>query len=169
VDRIRAYQDGVLHTLMESLDLKDRASLMTRVERHRQIYSFGEDSFSLARLRETLDFLRERAQFDPEVVELVGWPDFHRLEPAEMAEVKRLAQETRCKLWLAGHSSREDVLDDRGLPPYIARHADRFSVIIGLEPERNLVRLRFLKTHDQPPPAHLNLVYDPATQLLRWR
>jgi len=43
------------------------------------------------------------------------------------------------------------------------------SVIIGLEPQDDHVRVRLLKDHDRTEIPDLNMELDPKTLLLRWR
>ena len=57
VTDVRAYDDEVLHELCEHLDVHERSVVQTKVDRHRQIYTFADGRFSAQRLGQTLTFL----------------------------------------------------------------------------------------------------------------
>ncbi|MEM7167603.1 MAG: hypothetical protein AAF581_19275 [Planctomycetota bacterium] len=165
---IRAYHDEVLHGIAGSLDLNNN-ELQTLVERHKQIYNFRDGQFNLARLRETLDFLRDGCEFVPELIEFQGWPDFEKLDPNEMEQLKAVAKEYNCEMWLAAHTHRTDTVSDAGLPDFIARQQDQLSAVVSLEPEAEHVRIHVLKANDAAAAEQIHLEFDPQSMLIRWR
>ncbi len=170
VQDIRAYDDEVFHEIAESLGLQDRTELLAKVERHKQIYTYKAGGFSVERLGDTLKFLAERAEFKPEMIELQGWPDFRTLAPVDFRNLKALAVEHECEIWCYAHTTRDDVVDQRGVPEFIARLEDDIEVLIVLEPERRHVNLNFVKIHENTEPAEGNhLRFHPRTMLIRWR
>lgn len=169
VQDIRAYDDEVFSEIAASLGIEDRADVLANVERHKQIYTYRTGGFSVDRLGETLAFLRDRAEFQPEMVELQGWPDFRSLAPSDFGDLKKLALEHECEIWCNAHTTRDDAVDDRGVPEFIARFVDDIEVLVALEPEGRHVNLKFIKTHDQEPPEGINLEFHPRSMLIRWR
>jgi len=169
ISDIRAYDDEVFDEIATSLGLHDRAEVLAKVERHKQIYTYRSGGFSVDRLGETLRFLAERAEFAPQMIELQGWPEFRTLAAEDFGNLKRLAVDHECEIWCYAHSTRTDELDERGIPSFIARFENHIEVLIALEPEGRHVNLRFAKTHDQPPPDGIHLEFDPRTMLIRWR
>ena len=169
VSDVRAFHDEVLHEIITSLHLPDASDYQTKVERHKQIYTYQDGTFSPGRLRETLAFLAEHADFRPEMLEMQGWPDFQTLTVEEMQELKEIALENKAEIWLTAHTTRQDTVDPRGVPDFVARHEDFIAVLIALEPEADQVNLRFIKTHDEPPPENAHLSFCPKTMLIRWQ
>ncbi len=170
VDEVRAYDDEVLHAMMEAHGMKDQAQIMTKVERHKQIYTWRSDSFCTDRLRKTLDFLGEHAQFRPGLIELQNWPDFETVDAAEIKALKKLAQDFDCEIWMSAHTHRSaDDLEGVKVPDYVKKLQDDISVLVALEPKGDHVRVRFLKTHDVTPAEGVNLEFSPTKMLLRWR
>ncbi len=167
---VRAFHDEVVHEILNSLDATDRASHLTTVERHKQIYSFPDpSSFSIKRLQNTLGFLDQHADFRPEMIELSGWPDFDHLDPDVISSLKNLAQDWNCELWISAHTHRNTPTNPQGIPQSIARHLDDIEVLIQLEEDKERVNLRFLKTHGEPKETGIKLEFDPKTMLIRWR
>ncbi|MCA9320498.1 MAG: hypothetical protein KDB53_07175 [Planctomycetes bacterium] len=166
VEEVRAYDDEVLHEMIEAYDLKDRAAIMTRVERHKQIYTYRSGDFSVKRLRRTLEFLNEHAQFCPELIEIQGWPDFEKVGMDEMRALKGIAVEFDAEIWVSAHTHRENEVM-KTTPTSVSQFDELLSVIIALEPESDHVNLRFVKTKDFQAPD-VNLEFDPKTMLVRW-
>ncbi len=170
VSSVRAFHDEVLHEILESLNATDHGTHLTRVERHKQIYSFPDvSSFSIDKLESTMEFLDKHAEFRPEMIELSGWPDFGSLEIDSMARLKKLASDWNCELWISAHTHRDDDTDQRGIPNSIAKSLDDIEVLVALESESDHVNLKFLKTHGEPKDTGIHLEFDPTTMLIRWR
>lgn len=169
---LRALHDEVLHGILQSLDLPNRGDVIHTVERHKQIYTYRDGRFDLARLRQTLDFLRDGAEFKPELIELSGWPDFERLDGTEIPELKKIAQEYQCEIWLLAHTHSTDQVDAHGVPDYLTRWKGSISALIALEPQGDhspSVRIHVLEAHGRAIPSHPHLEFDPTAQLIRWR
>ncbi len=169
VSDIRAYQDEVLHEILQKIDVGERPDLITKVERHRQIYTYVKSAFGARKLRETLAFLANHGEFRPELIDIQGWPDFATMTPEELQELKKIAEEFKTELWLTAHTQSGDRCDARGVPEYVARFDDAIAVIVALEPRGNMVALRFTKTHNAAPPNGIHLEFDPHTHLIYWR
>ncbi len=171
VSSVRAFHDEVLNEILTSLNVSgDRATHMTKVERHKQIYSFSDSKgFNVAKLESTIEFLDQHAGFRPEMIELSGWPDFEALEPTTMASLKSLATKWNCELWVSAHTNGEMPTNDKGIPEVISRCLDDIEVLVALESESDHVNLKFLKTHGEPKNTGMNLQFDPKSMLIRWR
>ena len=170
VSSVRAFHDEVLHEILESLNVTDHATHMTKVERHKQIYSYPETSgFSVEKLEEILSFLDQHAEFRPEMIELSGWPDFHTADPSTMGSLKALAGKWNCELWISAHTESSESVDGNGIPESIGRVIDDVEVLVGLESEADHVNLKFHKTHGEPKQSGIHLQFDPKTMLIRWR
>lgn len=166
---VRAYHDEVLNEIMESLDLPDRGEIQTMVERHKIINTFRDGRFTLERLRDSLNFLRGGPEFAPEMIEMQGWPDFENMTQDDLLELKKIAEDYKCEIWIPAHTHREDSTDTAGMPDYVSRFADHLEVIIALEPQAEQVMIQVLKAHGEAVDANLNLEFDPKTMLIRWR
>ena len=143
VDEVRAYDDEVLHAMMEAHGIKDQAQVMTKVERHKQIYTWRSDNFTTERLAKTLTFLAEHAQFRPGLIELQGWPNFESIDPAEIAALKKLAQDHECEIWMSAHTHRSDGdVEGVRIPDYVQRFEKDISVLVALEPKGDHVHVR---------------------------
>ncbi len=167
VDEIRAYDDQVLQAMIAAHGIQNHAQTMTTVERHKQIYTYGSGDMNVERLRNTLVFLAEHAQFKPGLVELQMWPDFETTDEETMSALKKLAVEFETEIWMSAHTHRNE---DEGvsIPDFVKRFDSLISVMVALEPKSDDVYVRFLKTHDFTPPE-VNLQFSPRKMLLRWQ
>lgn len=168
VESVRAYDDEVLEEILSAFDIQDRAEVLTRVERSKQIYTYRSGTLNAKRLRGTMEFLTEHAQFRPRLVEIQGWPDFETITADEVRALKGLAVEFECEMWLSAHTHGVDATTG-SIPDYVNRFEPWLSVILSLQPEADRVNLRFVKTHDFTPADGVQLQFDPKTMLVRWR
>lgn len=165
---IRAYHDEVFEETVRSIGRSAAPDLLT-VERHKQIYAYRDGAFTIDRMRDTLAFLKDHAEFVPELIEIQGWPDFEAGSVRkEVESLKQLAKDFDAELWFTAQTSREDEVRD-GLSASVAEVAELIDVILVLEEDADHVNLRFAKTHDSKPPSGLHLEFDPKTLLVRWR
>ena len=168
VSSVRAFDDEVLGEILNSLDVPDRAEIQTIVERNKQIYTYPAGGFCTDRLRSTLEFCRDHAEFVPQLIELQGWPNFEEISPEEVHSLRSVAQDFDCEIWCTAHTHVVENTDDRGVPDWLTRFDDEFSAIIELQPESDHLRLKFIKTPgDNPEGVHLE--FDPRSMLVRWR
>jgi len=170
VDRVVEFYDEMFLELARSQKLEDRAETRLSVERNRHILSYrGLSEFGLSRLRDSMSFLAEHADFRPEALILDGYPDFEDVEEEVLVELKKLAQDFDLELWITALRHREgQERDERDVPAEVARFDDYLSVIVRLEPESDHVKLRIVKDHENEELADLHLELDPKTLLLRY-
>jgi archaellum biogenesis ATPase FlaH len=171
VDHVRAYYDEIFHELAGVMRLEEPEAVRVDIEKNRLIYSHlasrndppsmrGGNS-SIQKILSTVDFAREYAHFEPDVIILDAF-DFTNAKEEALAELRKLAQERSVELWIAA------TVDVRkapasGLPGNLGAFEKELSVVVFLEPERDIVRLRLLKDHDNPQVADLHLRLDPHT------
>lgn len=170
VERVRAYYDQIFASLAADLELEDPAERRLEIERRRHILIYNRKLFSLAKLEQSVEFLREAAGFQPSLVLMDGTPRFEHTEAWEMEGVKLLARRWNAEIWTTAVLHREGQdCDARGVPREVAALERFLSVILRLESDADHVRVRVLKDHERPDLPDLQLEYDPQTLLLRWR
>ncbi len=79
-----------------------------------------------------------------------------------MTALRTLARETNAELWLSAHAEAMPKTPDE-LPAPLERFNASLAVVVFLQPERDVVRLRLLKDHDSKNLADLHLRLDPHT------
>ena len=79
-----------------------------------------------------------------------------------VAALQTLARERNVELWLSAYAESMPQASGQ-LPAPLDRFAAQLSVVVYLQPERNVVRLRLLKDHDSKDLADLHLRLDPHT------
>jgi len=172
VDHVRAYYDEIFHELAVASRLENPEAVKLDVERHRLIYSLMAQAStappslrggrsSLSRILETVEFAREVAHFEPDVIVIDHFDFAHAGEDAA-ATLAKLAKDLDVELWLSVHC---DTLPKptSEMPPPLDRFEQSFSVVVFLQTERNVVRLRLLKDHDSKALADLHLRLDSHT------
>ena len=169
-EKVREFYDEIFADFAQSTELADRDGVHLGIERSRMILSYTGGSFSLDKLRSSLEMLRSQMHFQPQVIMLDGYPRFAEASESQLQELKKLAVALQAEIWLTALTHREgDRKDSRGVPDYIARFEEYISVIVNLEPAGDHVRLAILKDHDNRDIADLHMELDPRTLLLKWR
>lgn len=171
VDHVRAYYDEIFHDLATWMKLDLPEAVRVDIEKNRLIYSHLPErndppsirggSSSIEKILRTVDFARKFANFEPDVIILDAF-DFTNAKPEAIEALKELARDRNVELWIAA------TVDIRkapasGLTEPLDKVEKQLSVVVFLEPERDIVRLRLLKDHDNPELADLNLRLDPHT------
>jgi len=165
VDHLREFYDEIFMDLAHSAHLEDLASARLEMERNRIIHTYTGKSFTIPKLRHSINFLKEYAHFDAACVILEGF-DFDRATAEDLEAFRQLAQEFDVEMWMAAVTHRGVAMDDTGIPAHLARFADLISVIVQMSDAPDGVHLSLLKDHDNPNVAKLTLDLDPSTMLL---
>lgn len=170
VERLRAFYSQIFQLICDSQRLDNRLERRLDLERNRHILVYNRETFSLDKLRQSAEFLRENAHFAPDVVIMDGTPRFEHSEAWEIEGVHELAGTWNAEVWTSARLFREEQeQDERGVPREVARFDGQISVIILLDPRDDHVRVRLLKSHDCTEMPELNMELDPRTLMLRWR
>ena len=171
VDHMRAYYDEIFHDLAMVMKLDEPESVRVDIEKNRLIYSHMPErndppsirggSSSIQKILKTVDFARQFAHFEPDVIILDAF-DFVNARPEAMDELSNLARERNVELWIAATVDIRKA-PTSGLPEPLEKFQQKLSVVVFLEPERDIVRLRLLKDHDNTALTDLHLRLDPHT------
>lgn len=172
VDHVRAYYDEIFHDLAATSKLADPAAVKLDVERHRLIFSLMTQATnapmslrgghsSIAKILETVAFARDVAHFEPDVIIIDGFDFVHATDGA-VKELAELAKQRDVELWFSGNTGPAPAKPGE-LPVPLGDCAQHLDVVVYLQPERDVVRLRLLKDHDSKDLADLHLRLDPHT------
>jgi archaellum biogenesis ATPase FlaH len=170
VDHVRAYYDEIFHDLATAAKLEAPDFVKIDVERNRLIFSLMAQSTtappslrggrsSMTRILETVAFASEVAHFEPDVI-VIDHFDFEHASDDVTAELTKLAKDKNVELWLSVHTKPQVGVE---LPTPLDRFSAAFNVVVYLQTERDVVRLRLIKDHDNQHLAELNLRLDPHT------
>jgi archaellum biogenesis ATPase FlaH len=171
VDHVRAYYDEIFHEIAQQNHLDEGPrSIRFDLERNRLIYSHlgsaktapmsirGGQS-SMSKILETLQFSKDVAHFEPDVIIIDGF-DFTNAAEDAIKQLGVLARERSVELWLSAMThSRKAPTDGLGEP--LQRFEKHLAVVVYLEGEGEHVRLRLLKDHGNKDLADLHLRLDP--------
>jgi hypothetical protein len=165
VDKIRDYYDEIFIDMAKSAGLEDIGNERLRVERNRNIHTYLGNTFSIAKLREAIEFLRQHMHFDPQALIIEGY-NFQRTTVADLEALREVAKEINGELWMSAVTSRTAPATDSEIPEPITRLAPAFDVILAMQPGTGVVHLRLLKDHDNPVVPDSHVALDPTTLLL---
>jgi len=165
VDHLREFYDEIFIDLAHSAHLEDLPTERLEMERNRIIHTYTGKSFTMAKLRHSINFLKENAHFDPACLILQGF-DFEQASLADMEAFRQLAGEFNVEMWMSAITHRGVPSNEQGIPEPVAKLASSIAVIVQMADNRDGVQLSLLKDHDNPNVAKLTLALDPSTMLL---
>jgi len=168
VDHVRSYYDEIFHDIAGTSKLDGTDAVMLDIERDRLIFSLlghvkqaaSEAVRTVAKIRETVTFAREVAHFEPDVIVIDGF-DASTSTPEAVGALAALAKEQNVELWFSVQVPDGGGAQTSGLPAPIETFASSVAVVVYLQSERDVVRLRLLKDHDSADLADLHLRLDP--------
>src|SRR5262245_288623 len=165
VDHLREFYDEIFMDLAHSAQLEDLPAERLEMERNRIIHTYAGKSFTIHKLRHSVNFLKEYAQFHPDCLILEGF-DFERGSLADMEAFRQLAADLNVEMWMSAITHRGVPSNQDGIPEPLAKLASTIAVIVQMADNSDGVQLSLLKDHDNPNVAKLTLALDPSTMLL---
>src|SRR5215468_2291289 len=156
VDHVREFYDEIFMDLAHAAHLEDLPNERLEMERNRIIHTYAGKSFTIHKLRHSINFLKEYAHFDPDCIIIEG-VDFDRATLAEMEAFRQLAEEFNVEMWMSAVTHRGIPSNENGIPEPLAKLAPAIAVIVQMSDDRNGVQLSLLKDHDNPNVAKLTL------------
>ena len=163
--RVREYYDEIFFDLARTSRLEDVEAVRREMEKHRHIHAYLGNTFSVPKLREEVELLREFVRFEPAAVVVDGW-DFEKASVADLRALHALARELGAELWMSAVTHRESPRNERGVPEPLAHLEEEVDVIVHLAHDGKNVHVTLLKDHDNPRPSDARLALDPVTMLL---
>lgn len=161
VSHVRTYYDTLFNDLASSTQLEDLASVHAEIDRIRHIRAYPPGSFDAKRLREAVS-VESAVGARPRLILVDGF-DASRLRRDEVAQLRTVALDADAELWVSATTAQERI---PGVPEALHPVEDLLSVILVLEPQRDVVALRALKDHENPDIEALHVALDPKTLLL---
>ena len=165
VDHLREFYDEIFMDLAHSAHLEDLSVERLEMERNRIIHTYAGKSFTIHKLRHSINFLKEYAKFDPACMILEGF-DFDGATPTDIEAFRQLAKEFNFEMWMSAVTHRGACFDEHGIPEPLTKLANAIAVIVQMADHSDRVHLSLLKDHDNPNVAKLTLALDPSTMLL---
>jgi hypothetical protein len=165
VDHMREFYDEIFMDLAHSANLEDLPTARVDMERHRMIHTYTGGTFTIDKLRQSVQFLKEVAHFEPACLIIEGFA-FEKASLADVEALRQLAVEFNVELWMSAVTHRGVESDALGIPEPLTKLAPAIAVIVQMTDDSGSVKLALLKDHDNPNVANLTLALDPSTMLL---
>jgi len=170
VDHVRTHYSELFHDLSTLSQLSDPDSVRLDIERNRMIFSLTRNqsdaplsqrggSSSIQRILDVVKFTRQTAQFDPQVIIIDGF-DLAAANEEAIQVLRGVAMELEAELWVSANTNGAAA---GSLPTPLDRFMKAVDVIVLLEAESDVVRLRLVKDHDNENIEDLHLRLDLPT------
>jgi hypothetical protein len=166
-DTIKVWYHEFLKNLARSSAGEDFTSLQYRIEPLRFILAYLHQSFNPDKLEQSLQNLKDQANFHPSMVVMDGL-NFDKVSRQEIEALKHFAEKQGVSVWMSArtHQHISDV-NERGIPYPCHQMDDLFHSIVLLEPVPSAIRVKVLKHVDHYKPEHPPVLLDPQTFLIQ--
>jgi hypothetical protein len=165
VDHVREFYDEIFIDLAHSASLEDLPAVRLEMERNRIIHTYAGKTFTIQKLRDSINFLKEYAHFTPVSVILEGF-DFEQAKQEDVEGFRQLAIDFEVELWMSAVTHRETPVNGDGIPQPLVKFLPAIAVIVRMSEDAGGVQLSILKDHNNPDVAKVALSLDPSTMLL---
>ena len=165
-ERVRSFYDEIFSDLAHERELEDVWKVRLEMERNRRIHCYLDGTFSIPKLRETIEFMRDHGDFHPVAIMLDGFP-FDDTSKEQIDEIRSIVKELDAELWMTAVTHRESNTGEDGYPAPLAGLAEKIDVILQMAHDTKAVHITLLKDHDNPDVSDLRLALDPTTMLLK--
>src|SRR5262245_23555248 len=122
VNHLREFYDEIFMDLAHSAHLEDLPTERLEMERNRMIHTYVGKSFTIPKLRHSINFQKEYAHFDPACIIVEGF-DFDRATFEDLKALRQLAAEFDVEMWMSAVTHRGVALNDHGIPEPVAKLA----------------------------------------------
>lgn len=165
-DKVKLWYHELLKNLFADRPDCDVSNLQHRIEPLRFIMSFMNQTFSPAKLEQSIEDLKQQTKFAPSLLILDGL-DFDRNDRSVFEQIKEIAKRQSLRVWFSArmHRHMSDV-NERGIPYPAHLLDDLFSSVVILEAESDGIRLKILKQAEDYSPVTSEILLDPRTFLL---
>jgi hypothetical protein len=168
VERIRNFYEAIFNEIRRVEPIEDASAVFHKIEQDRMIHTYNSGELSVDKLRSNLSFLKDHAQFEPQIVILDGI-NFHNTSNEELAAVKEIAGEANAEIWISALTHRDKpATDPRGVDDRVVCFEDYIDVMVLLHPEADSsITIRLIKDHDNTDVTDLHMQLDPKTLMIR--
>ncbi len=137
------------------------------IESNRFILAYLHRTFSVPKLEQSLQNLKEQTGFHPALVVLDGL-DLDRESRATVTELQDFAQRHQVAMWMSIRTHRHiAIANEKGIPYPCHETDDLFHAILLLEATPKAIEVRVLKRNGQYHPEHPEVFLNPQSFLLQ--
>jgi len=166
VAHLREFYDEMFLDLAHAARLEDLPAERLQMERNHTLHTYAGKSFTIHKLRHSINFLKEYAHFEPACIIIEGF-DFDNASVEDVEAFRQLAVQFNAEVWMSAITHRETPIDNNGIPMPLVQFLPSVAVIVRLSGQSDGAHLSLLKDHDNPSVATLTLALDPETMLLK--
>jgi hypothetical protein len=166
-EKIKVWYHEFLKNIVVTHPMHDLAKLQHRIEPLRFILAYLHHTFSPEKLEQSLQNLRDQAQFRPAMVVMDGL-DFDHVSRSTIEALRDFARKHEVSMWMSARTHRhKSVANEHGIPYPCNEIDDLLHTILLLEPAPSAIQLKVLKQGDRYSPELPVLFLNPQTYLMQ--
>lgn len=140
VSHVRRWYDELIEGI--NGQLRSAEDFRLQVERNRHIHCYLDGGFEASRLSDSITFLREHSEFNPQLAVIDSFP-FADAEPDKLREILDVAQKQKLEIWMSSLTHRHQTEENlTGLPLPLPPFTEWIDTVAFLEPESDGIAVR---------------------------
>jgi KaiC/GvpD/RAD55 family RecA-like ATPase len=163
---IVAWYEDIFQEIARRNSLSGAMEIHDEIIKNRIIMNFTQDDTHIGKVKKNIEMLLQNDNFCVDTLVVDGY-NFNKANPEDFKDFRRLAQEYKLDLWFSA-SLAEDARHDGkdSVPKMLSPFVGDIAILITLEQNGKLVRLKLIKDHDAMLESDLHLKLDPEILLI---
>ncbi|MCL2602136.1 MAG: AAA family ATPase [Treponema sp.] len=162
------YQD-IFNAFIKKRNLQNEKDVKDDIEKNKVLMKFNQEGLSVEQILKSIRALIKDGGFNADALIIDGL-DFSKITESHVATLKTFATEMGVSMWFSctvkNGSPSEKPYDKRNIPLVIKDYAEKFAVILVMEPKQDNITMTVSKDRDSNIPEDLALKLDPKTLLI---
>jgi len=165
-DYVLVWYKDIFTEFTKKRNLENEKDVRNEVEKKRVLLRFNQEGLTVEQILKSIRALIKDGGFNADSVIIDGL-NFSAIKEAQIAAFKAFAVEMGVSIWSSCTvKGAEPLYDKRNIPVVIKDYAERFEVIIVLEPKQDNITLTVSRDRGATIPDNLALKLDPKTLLI---
>ncbi len=165
-DKVKVWYHELLKNLFQDRPGCSFPDVQHRIEPLRFIMSFLNQTFNPEKLEQSIESLKQQANFKPSLLVLDGL-DFDVNKREVFEKLHLIARKYSMPIWMSARMHRHiSDVNERGVPYPVNGMDELFASIFMLEPNGGGLKLKILKERENYNPVDFEYLLDPHTFLL---
>jgi len=165
-DYVLVWYKDIFNEFIKKRNLEDAKDAKSEIEKSRVLMKFNQEGLTVEQILKSVRALIKDGGFNADSV-IVDGLNFAAVKEDHIAAFKTFAEEMGVSIWFSCTvKGEEPFYDKRNTPLVVKDYADRFEVIVVLEPKQDNITLTVSRSRDARVSESPALKLDPKTLLI---
>lgn len=165
-NHIITWYEDVFQEISKKRHLENALKVHDEIIKNRIIMNFNHNNIDMRSVIDRVRTVKNSTHFNANCIIVDGY-DFGSGKPDDIDLIKNFAIEENLVFWFSATVNKDrDNLDKDDMPDVLLPFIENLCIIITLNPQGNIIKLKLLKDHDRVISTDIHLKLDPKTLLI---